>query len=58
MREPAPTAALVDRAPGVGGEEVRQRLEQAERGQPRPATAEERTSGAVFIGGTTLAVRS
>jgi nitrite reductase (NADH) large subunit len=30
----------------------------AERGQARPATAEERTSGAVFIGGTTLAVRS
>ncbi|MFF0910944.1 nitrite reductase large subunit NirB [Microbacterium enclense] len=30
----------------------------AERGQPRPATAEERSSGAVLIGGTTLAVRS
>ncbi len=30
----------------------------SERGQPRPATAEERASGAVLIGGTTLAVRS
>jgi len=30
----------------------------AERGQARPATDEERASGAVFIGGTTLAVRS
>ncbi len=30
----------------------------AERGQARPATAEERSSGAVLIGGTTLAVRS
>jgi nitrite reductase (NADH) large subunit len=30
----------------------------AERGQVRPATAEERSSGVVFIGGTTLAVRS
>ncbi len=30
----------------------------SERGQPRPATAEERSSGAVLIGGTTLAVRS
>lgn len=30
----------------------------SERGQPRPATAEERASAAVLIGGTTLAVRS